>query len=267
MFSNEQIDAKKAYLTMLLTLDDITASTDAMANVRNDADAMLSYFRSFRFLVITLTNLNDNLNQIEKSLITLGFQSSKIPQLRRDLDFIRHIRNKGVGHLGARLLEKSIQWQPILFSMEMKGKLIPSSIFSNIAIMELAINSYVNDLGEHKVFSSVIDFVYPPDFKEITEYMFSVSQQCIDYMAPRLEFLEENIKYYEQSEILHTSIVAGNTDFNLEVPVEYTYDKSKSLNKLRENFERCLELTESDEAKEEMKNIFDSWLKDKSMRV
>jgi hypothetical protein len=265
MFSPEQINAKKAYLTMLLTLDDITASTDIMKNVRNDSDALLSYFRNFRFLVITLTNLSDNLNQIERSLKTLDFQSSKVSQLRRDLDFIKHIRNKGVGHLDAQLLEKSIQWQPSLFSLEMKGNLVPSAIFSNIAILELAINSYVKESGEHKVFSSVIDFVYPPDFSEITDYMLSISQSCVEYMAPRLEFLEEKIKYHEVTEILHTSSIAASTDFNLKVPVDYSYDKSDSLEKMKDGFEECLDLFESGEEREKIKAFFYSRLKDKSI--
>lgn len=265
MFSSEQIDAKKAYLTMLLALDDITASTDIMKNVRSDTDSLLNYFRNFRFLVITLTNLTDNLSQIERSITSLGFQSTKIPQLRRNLDFIKHVRNKGVGHLDPQLLEKSIQWQPSLFSLEMKGDLIPSTIYSNIAILELAINSYVKETGEHKVFSSVIDFVYPPDFKEITDYMLLVSQQSVDYMAPRLEFLEENIKYYESSEMLHTISVAASTDFNLKEPIDYSYDKSKSLDKMMDGFEKCLDLIESDEEKEKIKSYFESLIKDKSI--
>lgn len=265
MFSSEQIDAKKAYLTMLLALDDITASTDIMKNVRYDTDSLLSYFRNFRFLVITLTNLTDNLSQIERSIKSLGFQSTKISKLRRNLDFIKHIRNKGVGHLDPQLLEKSIQWQPSLFSLEMKGNLIPSAIFSNIAILELAINSYVEESGEHKVFSSVIDFVYPPDFKEITDYMLLVSQQSVDYMAPRLEFLEENIKYYEPSAMLHTSSVAASIDFNLKEPVDYSYDKSNSLGKMIDGLEKCLDLIESDEEKEKMKSYFESLIKDKSI--
>lgn len=265
MFSPEQIDAKKAYLTMLLILDDITASTDIMKSVLNDADALLSYFRNFRFLVITLTNLTDNLNQIERSLNRLGFKNTTISKLRRDLGFIKHIRNKGVGHFDAQLLEKSIQWQPSLFSLSMKGNLIPSTIFSNIAILELAINSYVKESGEHKVFSSVIDFVYPPDFNEITNHMLSISQQCVDYMAPRLEFLEETIKYYEPSDILHTSSIAASTDFNLNKPVDYSFEKSDSLDKVKDAFEECLELIESDKEKEQIKNLFELRLKDKSI--
>lgn len=265
MFSPEQIDAKKAYLTMLLALEDITASTEIMKNVRNNADALLSYFRNFRFLVITLTNLADNLNQIERSLNTLGFQNSKVSKLRRELDFIKHIRNKGVGHLNPQLLEKSIQWQPSLFSLELKGKLIPNSILSNIAILELAINSYVKESGEHKVFSSIVDFALPKDFKKITDYMLSLSQECADYMAPRLEFLEDNIKYYEPSEILHTSSVAATTDFNLNVPVDYSYDKSESLDKLKDKLENCLDLIESDDEREKIKNFIESLLKDKSI--
>jgi len=265
MFSPEQIDAKKAYLTMLLTLDDITASTEMMIDVRNDADSLLSYFRNFRFLVITLTNLTDNLNQIERSLNALGFKSSNMSQLRRKLDFIKHIRNKGVGHLDAKLLEKSIQWQPSLFNLEMKGNLIPSAIFSNIAVLELAINSYVKESGEHKVFSSFIDFAYPPDFKEITEHILAVSQDCVDYMARRLEFLEANIKYYEPSERLHTSSVAANTDFNLKTPIDYSYNESDSLGRLQDSLERLCDLIESDEEREKIRGFLESRLKDRSI--
>jgi hypothetical protein len=260
MFSPQQIDAKKAYLTMLLTLDDISASADTMKSVTNDSDTLLNYFRSFRFLVITLTNLSDNLNSIERALKNLNFQSTKISDLRKSLDFVKHMRNKGVGHLDGQLLEKSIQWQPFMFSLEMKGNIIPSSIFANIAILELAINSYVKDTGEHKALSSVIDFVDPADFSQISDYMLNVSQECIDYMAPRLGFLEEQIKYYEKSETLYVNSVAGSTDFNLKVPVGYSYDKSASLKKINDTFNGCLELIGCDEEKAKMKAFFETSL-------
>lgn len=264
MFSLEQVEAKKAYLTMLITLDDIDASTNIMTSIKQDQKSLLDYFKSFRFLVISINNLHDNLSHIEKTLSTLNYNSSKIPELRKSLDFIKHIRNKGVGHLDAKLLEKSIQWQPTLFSESMKGEIIPSSIYANIAILELAINSYVDELGEHKVFSNVIDFVYPPDFKEITDYMLMVSQQCIDYMAPRLQFLEENIKYNQPKDALHTSYVASNTDFNLKESVDYSYDESSALKALKNGLEKVCDITDSEEKKEKIKNLIYSTINNKS---
>lgn len=263
MFSLEQIEAKKAYLTMLITLDDIDASTNIMTSTKRDQKSLLDYFRSFRFLVISINNFNDNLNQIGKTLNTLNYNSSRVPELRKSLNFIKHIRNKGVGHLDAGLLEKSIQWQPALFSESMKGEIVSSSIYGNIAILELAINSYVDESGEHKIFSNVIDFVYPPDFKKITDYMLMVSQQCIDYMAPRLQFLEESIKYNQPKDILHTSYIASNTDFNLKESVDYSYDKSSALKTLENGLKSVCDIIESEEEKEKIKNLIYSTINDK----
>lgn len=258
MFTPKQIEAKKAYLTMLLTLEDVSVSADKMQNVSNDSDGLLSYFRNFKFLVITLTNLYDNLNLIERALNKLGFKGSKISSLRKDLEFIKHMRNKGVGHLDEQLIEKSIQWQPTLFNQEVKGNIIPSTIFANIALLELAINSFVSESGEHKIFSSVIDFVSPKDFSEITEHMLLISQHCADYMAPRLQFLEDNIKYYEEKDMLHTSSIAGNTDFDLKTPVDYSFDKPDSLKRLKDGFDKCLDLIETDEEREKAKDYFEN---------
>lgn len=262
MFSPSEIDKKKAYLTMILSWDEICASTEIMSNVANNSDGLLSYFRSFRHLVISLSNLSDNINFIEKTLNEAGFEGASIATLRKELEFIRHIRNKGVAHLDNQLIEKSVQWQPMLFNTGIKGEVVPTTIFANIATLELAINSYVNNCGEHKVFSTVIDFVYPPDFKEVTNCMVSISQHCIDYLARRLEFLEDSIKYYEDKDTLHVNSVAAKTDFDLKKAPEYSYNKSESLTSLKEAFDKCLATIESEDEKLKLKDFFEKHIID-----
>ena len=47
---------------------------------------------------------------------------SQTRSLRRELEFIVHIRNKGVGHLDRSLLERAAQWTPEIFLSSSKEK-------------------------------------------------------------------------------------------------------------------------------------------------
>lgn len=189
--SDKQIAMKKIYTKFLIIHDDLLANSAIIQIQENSADAILSYFRAFRSLLITLTSCDDSIQYTEAELHKYGFKADATRKFRKSLDFVRHMRNVCAGHLNDVVVEKGIQWHPSLFHIETKGSIVPSCIFANIAIMEVAINSYIDSSGNHKLFDSTIDFLYPPDFKLITSFMLGTCQQAMEYLAPRLDLFRK----------------------------------------------------------------------------
>ncbi|MEH6633808.1 MAG: hypothetical protein V7776_23710, partial [Halopseudomonas aestusnigri] len=108
-----QIPRKSDFICLTILLYDLKCFDEELAETIEDIDTLSHKMRSTRNVFVSLHNLKDSMNRIRVD----GEEqfTSKTRVLRRELEFIVHIRNKGVGHLDRALLERAAQWTPSLF--------------------------------------------------------------------------------------------------------------------------------------------------------
>jgi len=132
----------------------------------------------------------------------------------KEFDFTKYLRNKFIGHIKPELLEKAIEWKPELRYM-LKNTDKPEVMFMyNLWVLETAINTYVNPNGNHKVFESEIDLVYPPDLKRFLIFLTHVVKSSIEYLEALSLVLGNKIEMLDltQQDLEHW-LTAGKTDF------------------------------------------------------
>lgn len=108
---------------------------------------------------------------------------------RRKYDFAKYMRNKFVGHIHLGLIEKAIEWKPELRYLVAWMDDQKVMFVVNIFVLEAAINSYVGEDGEHKVFDSETDLGYPPDWKRFLSFLESAIRSAIRYLDKVCEVL------------------------------------------------------------------------------
>lgn len=111
-----QIPRKSDFICLTILLDDLKSYRDALNNSEQSKHGFIATLRNTRSVFVSLHNLRDSM----KRLRLVGSESfvARSRKLRKELDFIAHVRNKGVGHLDRGLLERAAQWMPQIFSEE-----------------------------------------------------------------------------------------------------------------------------------------------------
>ena len=159
-----------------------------------------------------------NLCDLERSIRSMYSQysglSEKFDAFKANAELFSYLRNKFAGHLTNDLVEKALEWKPELKMMldkEYDPRMV--SVF-NLFFLETAINTYVDDQGQHKLFDSETDLVYPPDEKRFRETL----QESIDDASEFLDALEHILRPQvripeTREEQFKLFIKAGGTDF------------------------------------------------------
>jgi hypothetical protein len=140
----------------------------------------------------------------------------------------RHFRNKAIGHLDHTLLERAVQWTPILFSEDHKDDLEFQTIEGHRTVIEASINSFLDDEGVQKVFKTEIDLMYPPDHDLFYQYLWKVVTESIDWVSHALSILSSNIKFHNPDESREISSIAGRTEFNLRTESDLTFNEAET---------------------------------------
>ena len=122
------------------------------------------------------------------------------------------------GHLDGDLLLRAVQWEPLIFNQEGKGKREFQVTFAYKTVLESAINSYIDpsDKEVQKEFGTEIDLAYPPDVTLFFNYLRDLNFDCIKWIDEMLMILDKSIKYNGEKERLDLAKIAGLTDFNLK---------------------------------------------------
>ncbi|MFW3616866.1 hypothetical protein [Billgrantia antri] len=109
-----QIPRKSDFICLTILLDDLKSYQDALNNSEQSKHGFIATLRNTRNVFVSLHNLRDSMKRIR----LVGGESfvARSRKLRKELDFIAHVRNKGVGHLDRGLLERAAQWMPQIFS-------------------------------------------------------------------------------------------------------------------------------------------------------
>lgn len=132
----------------------------------------------------------------------------------QQFQFAKYIRNKFIGHIKEELIQKAIEWRPELKYLLCKDKNEKIDYLYNLFILETVINTYVDNDGKHKIFSSDTDLVYPDDINRFLEYLYFIVQSAIEFLNELCKILEIKIDMKKLETVdMEDWIKAGKTDF------------------------------------------------------
>lgn len=118
------------------------------------------FYAALKQLFVTLDNIKGIISN--KTLYEIIKKDESILSLmrknRKDDQFYNHLRNKIGGHLSDSVIRKTIQWHPEIFS-EGKTYRKDTSWAINFFLLEMAVNTYVDKDGNHKIFKYDLDFM------------------------------------------------------------------------------------------------------------
>ncbi|MCF3592913.1 hypothetical protein LZG00_02755 [Rhodobacteraceae bacterium LMO-12] len=109
--------------------------------------------------------------------------SELFDKCRSNAEFFSYLRNKFTGQLTDDLIEKSLEWKPeisLTLGREHDSDII---LIYNFWLLETAINTYVDAEGNHKVFDSETDLMYPPDFKRFESALTTTVDQAVEFLS------------------------------------------------------------------------------------
>ncbi|WP_026193548.1 hypothetical protein WKI13_02150 [Teredinibacter turnerae] len=215
------IARKSDFICLTILLHDLKCFDDELSEGVENISTVIHKMRSTRNVFVSLHSLKDAMNRIR---IDAGDQFvADAKSLRRDLDFIAHIRNKGVGHLDKTLLERAAQWIPEIFHIKTQDSDEQIAFLSYKAILEAAINSYLNEDGEQKIFKTEIDFLYPPDAQLFFEFLSDIVKRSIDWLENARKIIKSEIEFHSDDKIKELGIIAGQTNFNLKDDSDFLF--------------------------------------------
>jgi len=204
-----QIKEKAQYLNLLLLKDDLTYLHELLDCPTKSTEDWLNKLRNTRLVFLILDNVREAAQKINLNGSVVYVEQTR--QIRKDLLFANHFRNKAIGHLDHTLLERAVQWTPILFSEDHKDDLEFQTIEGHRNVIEASINSFLDDEGIQKVFKTEIDLMYPPDHDLFYQYLWKIVTDSIDWASNALDILSSKIKFHNSDESSEISSIAGQT--------------------------------------------------------
>ena len=236
-----QIQRKSDFICLTILLHDLKCFDEELSEPTKDIDAIINKMRNARNVFVSLHNLKDSMNRIRIHGGEAQF-ISETRRLRRDLDFIVHIRNKGVGHLDRTLLERAAQWVPELFHVNSYENDNYLTFMAYKAVLESAINSYLNEKGKQKVFETEIDFFYPPNAEQFFIFLSDIVKRSIAWLETMRDAVGEEINLHSDDMVKEMSAVAGGTNFNLEEESYFEFSEEEMKNRIVSVIERIREM-------------------------
>lgn len=147
------------------------------------------------------------LNLLKESLPSFKIYCKENPELdaqykklNKDLEFINHLRNKVSGHLSDEALDKMIQWNPDIYDEFTKTSAAFQEFHIYRAMLEVAVNSYLDEKGRQKQFGTDIDFQIPSEWKKFYDYLLNTVNTAICFLKSVQDIIRPNIKYIKQAE-------------------------------------------------------------------
>lgn len=124
--------------------------------------------------------------------------SAQYKKLKKDLDFVNHLRNKVGAHLSDEALDKMIQWNPDIYDDRARTDMLFQEYQIYRSMMEVAINSYLDTNGQQKQFGTEIDFEL--ESKTFYTYLLNTVHLSIRFLEEIQNIIRPNIKYIKMSE-------------------------------------------------------------------
>lgn len=151
----EEKKYKRDFLRTVILLKEIKFFSDHLFKEQyksNDAAAMLQkhidnqIYLKYDFIPLNL--LKESLEHFSiycKDNLELSAQYKK---LKKDLNFVNHLRNKVGAHLSDEALDKMIQWNPDIYDDRARTDVLFQEYQIYRSMMEVAINSYLDTNGQ-----------------------------------------------------------------------------------------------------------------------
>jgi hypothetical protein len=229
-----QIKDKAHYLNLLLLKDDLTHFQELLDRPTKNTEEWLNKLRNTRQVFLILDNVREAVQKINLKGSKTYIDQTR--QIRNDLLFVNHFRNKATGHLDHYLLERAVQWTPHLFSEDNKEKLEFQIIEGHRAVIEASINSFLDGEGKQKVFNTEIDLMYRPDRDLFYQWLWKIVTDSINWITQALLILSSKINFYSSDKMKKVFSIAGQTEFNLKIESDLTYNEAKTM----EVFEKAI---------------------------
>ena len=109
-----------------------------------------------------------------------------------------------------------MQWEPYLFLDKTRDNEPLQLSLAYKTLLESAINSFVDEESQQKVFRTEIDLFYQPNQALFFNYISELNQDSIDLLNEIVRILRSKISFLDESQVIEASIKAGETDFKLK---------------------------------------------------
>lgn len=248
-----QIKEKANFLNLLLLKDDLIHFHRLLDRPTKNTDDWLHKLRNTRQVFLILDNVREAALKI--NLKGTKTYTEHTRQIRKTLSFVNHFRNKAIGHLDHTLLERAVQWHPSLFSTDHKDDEEFRIIEGHRAVIESSINSFIDEGGKQKIFETEIDLMYPPDHDLFYQYLWKVVTDSIEWLSNSLAILSAEIKYHTRDEMGEIAAIAGQTEFNLKLKSDLTYNEAETKKAFDNSIEKMKSLGVKKEIVELLENI------------
>ena len=197
---------KRDFLRTIILLKEITFFSDHLFKesiVSHDAATMLrkhidnQIYLKYDFIPLNL--LKDALPSFKRYSKDNPELGNLYKELNKSLKFINHLRNKVTGHLSDEALDKMIQWNPDIYDEFTKASTDFQEFHIYRAMLEVAVNSYLDEKGQQKQFGTDIDFQIPSEWKKFYDYLLNTVNTAICFLKSVQNIIRPNIKYIKQA--------------------------------------------------------------------
>ncbi|MCU7552843.1 hypothetical protein OCK74_27235 [Chitinophagaceae bacterium LB-8] len=203
---------EELYIRAILVKDDIKYYHKLLDNQSEIGEQ----FRLIKYCLVHLNVLRESINDFNFIIKDRYDLSSKAREIKRKLEFVNHLRNKISGHLDSKVLNNAIQWEPHIFHVNIKDEETVQLLLIRKSLLESAINSYIDNDGNHKVFRTEIDFNFPKDKTLFLNFLGELNESSIAWLDDMAKLIKEKIDFWDNSKIIEMAKRAGETDFNLK---------------------------------------------------
>lgn len=192
---------KRDYLRTIVLLKEIKFFSDHLFKEQyrsNDAVAMLQkhidnqIYLKYDFIPLNL--LRESLDSFSIYCKDNPELSAQYKRLKKDLDFVNHLRNKVGAHLSDEAMDKMIQWNPDIYDDRARTNALFQEYQIYRAMMEVAINSYLDEKGRQ----TEIDFEL--ESNTFYTYLLNTVRLSIHFLEEIQNIIRPNIKYIKLSE-------------------------------------------------------------------
>ncbi|WP_141374174.1 hypothetical protein [Pseudomonas aeruginosa] len=256
-----KIKEKSIWLCLAIIRYELIAFDISLSQKKEELQDLINWLRHTISSFVTLKNLYDiaKTSQISND----PKFCKKTRNLRKNLEFINHIRNKTAGHMDPHLVERAVQWTPEIFLASTETEDTAEALNHRIfycykGLLESAINSFLSKDKRQKIFNHEIDISYPPDQKEFYIFLKDIITISIEWIDTAIPFIEANGIFHERSAITELGCLAGQTNFDLKSKSSFNFD-TVSIEAKLEHLISELEIDE--DQKEILKSLTNSLTK------
>lgn len=201
---------ERIYFTSRIIHGDLSSADGELTGQLGPAGTWVPSIKAALMALGNLADLEGPMRFLYRNAPQLAEQ---MKALDGDLQFAKYLRNVSGGHLNETLMAKAYEWRPELRMLpdirELNG-----TVMLNMFVLETAINTYVAPDGEHGMFPSETDLVYPPDMERFCTWLSTTVRAAIRICDTLGEITHGSVTPLgERSDMMAAYKAAGLTDF------------------------------------------------------